>query len=82
MTFSELIKLIWRYLRPYKKMVYFCIFLAAIASAISAVIPIIYGRLVDTAIKPNPDLKTIVLSLVSWLIFVPTYLRSSAGIIL
>ena len=70
MSFKELLKLIWQYLRPQKRMVYFCIFLATLAAVISAIIPIIYGRLVDTAVNPNPDLKMIALTLFVWFVFV------------
>jgi len=48
--FSEA-KLIWEYLKPYKKRVYFIGCIAVIGSAISAVIPYIYGRLTDLVIK-------------------------------
>ncbi len=70
MTLKELLKLIWKYLQPHKKLVYFCIFLAVISSGISAVIPIVYGRLVDAAVKPHADLKMIGLILFAWLVFV------------
>jgi len=70
MKFRELIKLIWKYLKPHKKVVYFCIFLATISSAISAFIPLAYGRLVDEAIKPEFDLQMIGIILLLWLVFV------------
>jgi len=70
MPFKELLKLIWKYLRPHKKLVYFCIFLATFAAVISAIIPIIYGRLVDAAVSQNPNLKIIGLSLLVWFVFV------------
>ncbi|MFC1622594.1 ABC transporter ATP-binding protein [Patescibacteria group bacterium] len=70
MKLLDLIKLIWKYLKPHKKVVYFCIFLATIASAISAFIPLMYGRLVDEAIKPKVDFQTIGFMLILWLVFV------------
>jgi ABC-type multidrug transport system fused ATPase/permease subunit len=60
--FQEL-KIIWKYLKKYKKRVWLLIFLALIASGISASIPYIYGRLVDlVSIQPSE------LSFVLWLL--------------
>jgi len=42
-------KIIWQYLRKYKRKVYFIGLIAVIGSLINAVIPYIYGRLVDLA---------------------------------
>jgi len=70
MTFKELLKLIWKYLKPHKRMVYFCVFLAILSSGISAFIPLIYGQLVDNAVGSNPNLQNIFIVLVAWLIFV------------
>ncbi len=62
------IKTIAYYLKPYKKRVYFIGFIAIISSAISAVIPYIYGRLVDLAIVENSSLRLIGMILVLWLV--------------
>jgi len=42
-------KIIWTYLKKYKKRVYLIFFVALISSFINAIIPYIYGRLVDIA---------------------------------
>ncbi|MFH1456712.1 MAG: ABC transporter ATP-binding protein [Patescibacteria group bacterium] len=65
-----MLKLLWKYLKPHKKIVYWCVFLATFSSVISAFIPLVYGRLVDEATTSNPDLKLILLVLSVWLIFV------------
>ena len=70
MKFKDLLKLLWKYLKPHKKIVWLCIFLATFSSVISAFIPLVYGRLVDEATTFNPDLKLILLILLAWLIFV------------
>ena len=44
--FSE-IKLLWKYLRKYKRKVRYLAFLAIIASTLTALIPLVYGRIVD-----------------------------------
>ena len=44
-------KLIWRYLKPYKKRVYFIGAIALVGSGVSAIIPYIYGRLTDMVLK-------------------------------
>jgi len=69
MKIKDLIQLVWNYLRPHRKLVYFCIFLSTLASGISAVIPLVYGRLVDSATQPNPNLKLIFIILTLWLLF-------------
>jgi ATP-binding cassette subfamily B multidrug efflux pump len=68
MKFSKDIKTLWQYLRKYKKKVYFISFVAIIASAVSAVIPYIYGRLVDDAIKPSTTGVLILEILGIWLV--------------
>ena len=70
MKFKNLFKLLWKYLKPHKKIVWLCIFLATFSSIISAFIPLVYGRLVDEATTFHPDLKLILLILLAWLIFV------------
>jgi ABC-type multidrug transport system fused ATPase/permease subunit len=64
--FSEA-KLIWRYLKPYKKRVYLISGIAVSGSAISAVVPYIYGRLTDLVINRN-NFYLIAGILVFWLI--------------
>jgi len=68
MQVNKDIKTLWQYLRKYKKKVYFVSFIAVIASAISAIIPYIYGRLVDDALKPATTLILIFEILGLWLI--------------
>jgi len=70
MKFKELIKLLAKYLKPYKKLVWWCVFLSTFASVVSAIIPVVYGRLVDEAVSPDVNLKIVGLVLVGWLIFV------------
>jgi len=61
------IKTLWQYLQKYKKKVYFLIFIALISSAISAIIPYIYGKLVDLATKPSTHINLIFEILGAWL---------------
>lgn len=68
MQINKDIKTLWQYLRKYKKKVYFLSFVAVVASAISAIIPYIYGRLVDNAIKPSTTVVLIFEILGLWLI--------------
>jgi len=44
--------------------------LSILVSIISAVIPMIYGRLADEAVKQHPNIKFIAISLCIWLVFV------------
>lgn len=67
MKISKDIKTLWQYLRKYKKKVYFIIFIALVSSAISAVVPYIYGKLVDLAIKPSTELILILKIIGAWL---------------
>jgi len=61
------IKMLWQYLRKYKNKVYFVAFIAIIASAIAAIIPYIYGRLVDIAVKSSTKTELIFYILGAWL---------------
>ncbi len=60
-------KIIWGYLRKYKGKVYFIASVALVSSAIAAVIPYLYGRLVDIAVSENSTLKLIGAILLLWL---------------
>lgn len=62
------IKIIWEYLKKYKKKVYLVATIALIGSAISAVIPYIYGRLVDIAVVESTSIKLIFEILGIWLL--------------
>jgi ATP-binding cassette subfamily B protein len=62
------IKVLWQYLKKYKKKVYFLIFLAILSSIFSAVIPYIYGKLVDIATKTSTTLELIFKILGAWLL--------------
>lgn len=50
MKFRDEVQLIWRYLKPHKKKVYFLTGVVLANATINAVIPYIYGNLVDKAI--------------------------------
>ncbi len=67
MQITKYSKIIWQYLKKYKNKVYFLIVLAVLASGIDAVIPYIYGKLVDVAIKPEITLNFIFAVLGLWL---------------
>jgi len=67
MKISKDISIIWQYLQKYKTKVYFIIFIALLSSAISAVIPYIYGKLVDLAINPQTGINLIFEILGIWL---------------
>ena len=67
MQMQKDIKNIWQYLQKYKKKVYFIILIALVSSAISAIIPYIYGRLVDISIKHVAKLDLIFGILGLWL---------------
>lgn len=60
-------KIIWSYLKKYKKRVYLTALTALVASFIAAIIPYIYGRLVDIIITDSFELKIVVLILLLWL---------------
>ncbi|NQV00703.1 MAG: ABC transporter ATP-binding protein [Parcubacteria group bacterium] len=61
-------KIIWQYLKEYKRKVYWIALVASAGSIISAVIPYIYGRLVDLAITEFSRLDLIGGILLIWLI--------------
>ena len=69
MSVKELAKLIWKYLKEDKKIVYWCFFLAIFSSAIFAFVPLVYGKLIDQAVDPNVDLLILGIILVLWLFF-------------
>ena len=68
MQMGKDIKTLWQYLKKYKKKIYFLVFLAVIASAISAVIPYIYGRLVDFAVDKSIKIDLIFVMIGVWLV--------------
>lgn len=47
------IKIIWKYLKQYKKRVFFASVLAMVSILISAIVPYLYGRLVDLVSQPQ-----------------------------
>ena len=63
-------KVIWQYLSKYRKKVYWIALIALLGSFISAVIPYIYGRLVDVAVLKSTSLQLIGGILVLWLVLV------------
>jgi len=77
MQINKDIKTLWQYLKKYKKKVYFLAFLAVIASVISAVIPYIYGRLVDFAVDKSIKVDSILIMIGAWLVL--TLISNWAG---
>jgi glucan exporter ATP-binding protein len=61
-------KVIWQYLKKYKRKVYLIALIALMGSFISAFIPYIYGRLVDMAISESSRFWLIGAILLFWLI--------------
>ncbi len=61
-------KVIWQYLKKYKAKVYFIALIALLGSFIAAVIPYLYGRLVDIAVSESGTLQLIIGILLFWLI--------------
>ncbi len=68
MQITKDIKIFWQYLRKYKNKVFFIASIALVASAIAAVIPYIYGRLVDIAIDSSTKAELILGILGAWLL--------------
>ncbi|MFH2013404.1 MAG: ABC transporter ATP-binding protein [Patescibacteria group bacterium] len=68
MKISKDIKTLWKYLRKYKKKVYFIAFISLITAFIGASIPYIYGRLVDIAINKTSEVSVILQILSAWLV--------------
>ncbi|MFH0988347.1 MAG: ABC transporter transmembrane domain-containing protein, partial [Parcubacteria group bacterium] len=54
LTFRQETKMIWSYLKPYKRAVWYLSFLAVSSSIIEAGIPYLYGRLTDLALHMAP----------------------------
>ncbi|MBU1563638.1 hypothetical protein KKF83_01000, partial [Patescibacteria group bacterium] len=52
-------RIIWQYLSKYKAKVYFIALIALLGSFIAAVIPYIYGRLVDIAVSESGTFQLI-----------------------
>ena len=52
-------KIIWSYLKKYKRKVYLIAFIALIGSGITAIIPYLYGRLVDIAVSESATFQLI-----------------------
>jgi ABC-type multidrug transport system fused ATPase/permease subunit len=71
MNIFGLIKFIWPYLKSRKRLILWCTFLSTTASVVSAVIPIVYGRLVDEVVKNGAaNLTRVVITIVAWFVFV------------
>jgi len=68
MQMNKDIKIFWQYLGKYKTKVYFVASIAIIASAVSAAIPYIYGRLVDIAVDKSTKVELILGILAVWLV--------------
>lgn len=67
MKFAQDLKIIWQWLKPFKKKLVVFGILATIASAISAFIPYLYGQLVDMVlVRENVQLIFIILG--GWLV--------------
>ena len=67
MEFIDDLKIIWRFLSKYKKQVYIVFVLAVFAAIIEAIIPYIYGKIVDLIIA-GEAMSVIVGILFLWLI--------------
>ena len=67
MQINKYTKIFWQYLKKYKRRVIFLIILVILSSATDAVIPYIYGRLVDISTKPETTIKLIFEILGLWL---------------
>ena len=63
-------RIIWRYLRKYISKVFFIAFIALLGSFIAAIIPYIYGRLVDIAVSESGTFQLIGSILLLWLVLV------------
>ena len=61
-------RIIWQYLKKYKTKVYFITLIAFLASFIVAVIPYLYGHLVDIVISKSTTFEIIIGFLLLWLI--------------
>lgn len=68
MEFIGDLKIIWRFLSKYKRQVYVIFAVAILASMIEAMVPYIYGRIVDLIIA-NESISVIFLILFFWLAF-------------
>lgn len=68
MRINKDIKIFWQYLRKYKNKVFFVASIAIVAAAIAAVIPFIYGRLVDIAVDDATRTELIFGILGAWLL--------------
>ena len=68
MTIFQESKIIWGYLRKYKRRAYLTAGLAIISAFLSAVIPYLYGRLVDLAVSEYSTLSLLLGMLLLWLI--------------
>jgi len=67
MTIPKELSLVWSKIEN-KKRFYLGIFAALASSAVTVIIPYIYGRLVDVALKPNSEIKIILGIILLWLI--------------
>jgi ABC-type multidrug transport system fused ATPase/permease subunit len=61
-------RVIWQYLSKYKRKVYLIALIALMGSFISAIVPYIYGRLVDVAVSGSATFQLIGGILLFWLI--------------
>lgn len=68
MKISGDLKIIWRYLRNYKKEIYLISSTALVGALISAFIPYLYGRLVDAAIAEFSSIRLLISILLFWLL--------------
>lgn len=68
MDFLKELKLIWKYVSEYKKEVYITSFFALLGSGILAIIPYLYGRVVDIVQAQTSDFSLIFNILGIWLL--------------
>jgi ABC-type multidrug transport system fused ATPase/permease subunit len=62
------IKLLWKYLKKYKRKIRYLAFLAVVASVMTALIPFIYGRIVDLLSIGVKDFMFIIALLGIWIL--------------
>ncbi|MEI9959421.1 MAG: ABC transporter transmembrane domain-containing protein [Ferruginibacter sp.] len=62
-------KVLWRYLRPYKWLAIFSMFLAAVAQALNFYDPVIFGKIIDNyALNPGNKTEKELVSGILWLL--------------
>jgi len=68
MNFSKDIKTIWYYLSGFRKKLFFICLIALVGSATAAIIPFLYGRLLDVAMEIEKSVWLLLSILAVWLL--------------